>query len=103
MKFYYVYILKCADGTFYTGLTSNLDRRINQHNDGIYKNAYTYLRIPVVLLFYEHFTDVHQAIYFEKKIKKWSNSKKYALINGDYDLLKLLSECRNVSNSKFKQ
>ena len=48
------------------------------------------------------FTDVIQAILFEKQIKGWSRAKKQALIDGDFDCLQILSECRNFTHSKFK-
>ena len=99
MKFYYIYILKCADGLLYTGFTNDLGRRFNEHQEGMNKSAFTYKRRPVELIFSETFNDVHQAIYFEKKIKKWSAAKKLALANGEFDKLKLLSQCRNESHA----
>ncbi|HET8887232.1 MAG TPA: GIY-YIG nuclease family protein [Salinimicrobium sp.] len=103
MKFYYVYILRCFDNSFYTGITSNLERRMNEHNAGKYKNAYTHNRRPLKLEFYQDFLDPTQAIYFEKKIKKWSRAKKEALIKGDFDKLPLLSQCRNETHFKNKK
>lgn len=102
MKFYYVYILRCNDNSLYTGITSDLERRIMEHNAGKYPEAYTFKRKPVTLVFYQDFTDPNQAIYFEKKLKKWSKAKKEALINGDFDLLQTLAECRNATNSDYK-
>ncbi|MCF6214192.1 MAG: GIY-YIG nuclease family protein [Flavobacteriaceae bacterium] len=102
MKFYYVYILECTDGYLYTGITNNLERRIVEHKKGLNKNCYTYKRRPLNLIFQQEFNDVIQAIYFEKKIKKWSGKKKLALANDDYDLLQILSKCRNFTHSKFK-
>ncbi|OYU79103.1 MAG: hypothetical protein CFE23_15710 [Flavobacterium sp. BFFFF1] len=101
MKFYYVYILRCKDGSLYTGITNDLERRTNEHNDGKLKNAYTFTRRPVSLEFYQEFTDPLQAIYFEKKLKKWSKVKKEALIKGDFDMIQTLSECRNASHSDY--
>ncbi|WP_038531780.1 GIY-YIG nuclease family protein [Formosa agariphila] len=102
MKQYYVYILKCNDGTYYTGFTSNLEERIQNHNSGKYKDAYTFKRRPVLLVFYESFFEPNQAIMFEKQIKKWSKSKKEALISGEFDRLQALAECRNATHSKYK-
>jgi putative endonuclease len=96
MKFYYVYILKCADNTFYTGLTSNIDKRLQEHKDGKHKNSYTYSRRPLTLEFFAEFSTVQQAITVEKQIKKWSQKKKLALIKGDYDSLP------NLAKKKFK-
>lgn len=60
-------------------------------------DAYTYKRRPLTLAFYQEFNDVLQAIYFEKKIKGWTRLKKQALTNGDFDMLQILSECRNAT------
>ena len=98
---YYVYILKCSDNSYYTGITNNLDKRVNQHNFGKNRNAYTYKRRPVNVAFYECFLDVLQAIYFEKKLKGWTRTKKEALINGDFDMLQILAECRNATHYKY--
>jgi len=103
MKFYYVYILRCADNSLYTGITSNIERRIIEHNEGKYPEAYTFKKRPVTLVFYQDFTEPNQAIYFEKKLKKWSKAKKEALIKGDFDLLQTLAECRNATNSDYKE
>jgi len=98
MKFYYVYILKCNDNSLYVGITSDIERRVIEHNAGKYPEAYTHSRRPVTLVFYQDFTDPNQAILFEKKIKKWSRQKKQALIDENYDELQRLSECRNETN-----
>ena len=101
MKFYYVYILRCSDDSLYTGITNDLERRLNEHNDGMLPNAYTYKKRPVVLEFYQEFTEPNQAIYFEKKLKKWSKVKKEALIKDDFDLLQTLAGCRNATHSDY--
>lgn len=85
----------------YTGITNNLERRFVEHVSGLIKSCYTYSRRHIELVFYQSFSDVNQAIMFEKKIKKWSKSKKEALINNNLHLLKSLSECKNETNSKF--
>ncbi|MFL9831974.1 GIY-YIG nuclease family protein [Flavobacterium sp. ST-87] len=102
MKFYYVYILKCNDDSLYVGVTSDIERRLMEHNEGKYPEAYTHSRRPVELTFYQEFTEPNQAIEFEKKVKKWSRSKKQALIDGDFDSLQNLSECRNATHHKYK-
>jgi len=56
----------------------------------------------VELIFHQEFNDVEQAIYFEKKIKKWSAQKKRALANEDSEMLQILAECRNMTHSKYK-
>lgn len=87
MKQSYVYILKCSDNTYYTGVTSKLTQRMFQHNSGYFPDCYTFIRRPLQLVFYCEFTDINLAIEKEKQIKKWSIAKKKALINGDYDAL----------------
>ena len=101
MKTYYVYILKCSDNLLYTGITNNVERRFNEHQKGLNKSCFTFNRRPLELIFYQVFNDVEQAIYFEKKIKKWSSKKKLALANEDFDMLEILSECRNVTHHKY--
>jgi len=101
MKTYYVYILKCSDGLTYTGITNDISRRFEEHQKGLNKNCFTYKRRPLELIFHQVFNDVKQAIYFEKKIKKWSGKKKLALANEDFDMIQILAECRNASHSKY--
>ena len=92
MKFSYVYILVCADNTYYTGVTSNLDKRLKEHKSGKYKTSYTFRRRPVELVYYKKFSNIETAFEKEKQIKKWSRTKKKALINGDYNLLRIRSK-----------
>ncbi len=101
MKSYFVYILKCSDGLTYTGFSNNISRRIEEHQNGLNKNCFTFKRRPLELIFCQEFNEVNQAIYFEKKIKNWSNKKKMALANGDFDMLQILAECRNATHSKY--
>ena len=91
MKLYYVYIVECSDNSFYVGISSNLEKRLVQHNIGIKKDAYTYSRRPVTLKWVEAFTDPQKAITVEKQIKGWSRRKKIALIEADWDKLVLYS------------
>ncbi len=95
MKQSYVYILRCSDNSYYTGVTSKLSQRLFQHESGFYPDCYTFARRPIVLVFYCEFTDINIAIEKEKQIKKWSKAKKEALINGDFDLLV------NLAKKKF--
>ncbi|REC47135.1 MULTISPECIES: GIY-YIG nuclease family protein [Chryseobacterium] len=94
MKIYYVYIVKCSDNSYYTGFTNDLEKRINEHNDGLNSESYTYTRKPVELVFYYEFNDVNQAIGFEKQIKGCSRKKKEAIINDNWELLPELSKNR---------
>jgi len=93
MKDYFVYILKCADGSYYTGVTSILEQRINQHNSGLIK-GYTSSRLPVRLVYSNRFRNTTDAITAEKQIKGWSRAKKQALINGDFDRLVQLAKSK---------
>lgn len=102
MKTYYVYILKCSDDLLYTGITNNIERRFEEHQRGLNKSCFTFRRRPLELIFKQVFNDVEQAIYFEKKIKKWRSKKKLALANKDFDMLEILSECRNTTHHKYK-
>ena len=102
MKLYYVYILQCADGLTYTGVTNNVERRFNEHQIGLNKNCFTYKRRPLKLLFFQEFNDINQAIGFEKKIKNWSAKKKFALASGKFDILQILAECRNATHHQYK-
>ncbi len=87
MKYYTVYILECKDESFYVGITSNLDKRIVEHNSGKDKTAFTYKRRPVTLKWFQHFTTPVEAIKFEKQLKGWSRTKKLALIEEDWERL----------------
>ena len=84
MKTYYVYILLCSDKTFYTGMTNDLERRINQHKSGYKKDGYTFERRPLKLVWNLQCTNPTEAIKIEKQIKGWSHRKKQALINENW-------------------
>jgi putative endonuclease len=94
MKQSYVYILKCSDGSYYTGVTANITKRVYEHQVGYYPDCYTKSKRPIELVFYCEFTDINLAIDKEKQIKKWSRLKKEALINGDFDALVNLAKKR---------
>ncbi|HET9030529.1 MAG TPA: GIY-YIG nuclease family protein [Candidatus Aquilonibacter sp.] len=85
MKRYYVYMLKCSDGSFYVGVTSAIEVRIAQHQTGWNPRCYTHERRPVKLVHVSEFIDVHQAIAWEKQLKGWSRKKKIALMMGDFE------------------
>ena len=94
-----MYILKCSDGTYYTGSTIDLIRRLNQHNIGEGAN-HTANRLPVVLVYVEVYVDIKKAFWREKQIQGWSRKKKEALMKGFPDELKKLAECMNQSHSR---
>jgi len=87
----YVYIVRCQDGSFYTGSTrGSLEDRVNQHNAGSY-GGYTATRRPVRLVYSDYFDRITDAVSAERQIKGWSRAKKEALARGDFDALKALS------------
>ncbi|MFD1629031.1 GIY-YIG nuclease family protein [Pseudopedobacter beijingensis] len=102
MKYYYVYILKCIDNSYYTGVTNNIERRMYEHLTGENTTCYTYKRRPITLVFCEEFNDINQVIAFEKQVKGWSRKKKEAIILGNWDKLKYLATCRNSSHYSNK-
>ena len=87
----YIYILECADGSYYTGSTRDITRRLAQHQNGEGAN-YTRKRLPVTLVFQEEYERIDDAYYREKQVQGWSRKKKQALINGDFDKLQELSK-----------
>jgi len=92
MKKYTVYILECSDGKYYTGITNDIIRRLEEHTSGKDVRAFTYNRRPVKLVFTNEFLDPGQAIDFEKQVKGWSRRKKLAIIKGNWHLLPDLSK-----------
>ncbi len=86
-----MYILVCADGSYYTGSTTNLDLRLQQHQSGEGAN-HTQKRLPVELVYYEEFDRIDEAFYREKQIQGWSRKKKEALINNKVHELPILSK-----------
>lgn len=97
MKRYFVYIVECADGYYYTGITNNVERRLSEHNNGLDSSSYTYSRRPVILVFQYAFNNPKQAIAFEKQVKGWSRKKKEAIINNRWELLVELSKSKRTS------
>ncbi len=87
----YMYILLCADGSYYTGSTIDLNRRIEQHQNGEGAN-HTKKRLPVTLLYHEEYSRIDQAFNREKQVQGWSRIKKEALIEGSSNLLPELAK-----------
>jgi putative endonuclease len=100
MKSLYVYILKCADNSYYTGVTNNLNRRLIEHNEGYNVECYTFSRRPVTLVYFQIFNSPQQAIELEKKIKGWSKAKKEALISENWEKLHELAICKNLTSNE---
>jgi len=101
IKYLYVYIVKCNDGTYYTGVTNNVDKRLVEHNKGKNTESYTHSRRPLELVFCELFTNYNLAIEWETRIKKWSVKKKEALINSDWQKLVEEAKCKNLSSHEI--
>ena len=93
----YMYILECADGSYDTGSTWDLERRLWEHQNGLGAN-HTAKRLPVTLLYREECERIEDAYTREKQIQGWSRKKKQALMAGDMNQIHRLVECRNESH-----
>ena len=91
MNDFYVYILKCNDGFYYTGHTDNIEQRMSEHHLNQFK-CYTSSRLPVKILFMQIFGTRDEAFNAERQIKKWSRQKKEALIAGDWQKISFLAK-----------
>ncbi|TPG13716.1 GIY-YIG nuclease family protein [Sphingomonas oligophenolica] len=99
---FWAYILRCADDSFYTGHTDNLETRIGAHHLGI-GCAHTRKRRPVTLVWCQEFPSRMESLESERRIKGWSRAKKQALIDGDWDRLSLLArnrQCPSTSSGR---
>jgi putative endonuclease len=92
MKTYYIYILQCSDGSYYTGVTNDVEKRFYEHQEGLIEGCYTHNKRPVKLMYVEDFIDIVEAISREKQIKGWTRKKKEALIAKDFEKLVGLSK-----------
>jgi predicted GIY-YIG superfamily endonuclease len=90
---YYVYILRCADGSYYVGYAQALDQRLKAHSDGR-AAPYTARRLPVHLVYSEKHETIESARRRELQLKRWSRRKKEALLGGDVPGLKKMSKRR---------
>ncbi|MBK7145565.1 MAG: tRNA adenosine(34) deaminase TadA [Xanthomonadales bacterium] len=88
---FHVYILHCADGSYYTGHTDNLEARFGQHVAGADPHCHTFSRRPLQLVFSESFSTREEALVAERRIKGWRREKKDALIARRFDLLPALA------------
>lgn len=80
---FWVYILRCADGSYYTGHTDNLEKRLCQHQAGEYE-GYTVTRLPVVLAWSQECATREEALSAERQVKGWGRKKKEAMMCGDW-------------------
>ncbi len=87
---FWLYILRCADGSYYIGHTEDLEKRFAQHNLGAV-SSYTHKRRPLTLVFSEQFSRREEALARERQIKGWSRAKKEALIKGNWTRLRELA------------
>ena len=89
-----LYILRCADGKLYTGLTRReIEERVSEHQQGL--SAFTKTRLPVQLIFSEHYALITDAIEAERRIKGWSRVKKLAYVAGDFRRLSAFAQRRS--------
>jgi len=90
----WVYILKCNDGSFYTGSHRGSDvyTRLAEHQTGKHPDSYTYKRRPVELVYTEEYSNFSEGARRERQIKGWSRKKKLALIEGNSNTLPDLSQ-----------
>ena len=86
-----MYILKCADGSYYTGSTRNIQTRLQQHETGK-GSKYTSTRLPIELVCLEEYKRIDEAYAREKQVQGWSRKKKEALVNNEYGKLPDLSK-----------
>ena len=89
---YFVYILRCSDGSYYTGVTNNWELRVSQHKGGSDPTCYTFRRRPLECVYVASFPEVFDAIAFEKQVKRWSRKKKETFIRGEYEKLPALAK-----------
>ncbi|MDP2807213.1 MAG: GIY-YIG nuclease family protein [bacterium] len=87
----YMYILECDDGSYYTGSTVLLEKRLREHQNGLGAN-HTKKRLPVKLVYYEEYHWVATAFYREKQVQGWNRAKKVALITGTIEELPKLAK-----------
>jgi len=97
----WMYILECADGSYYVGSTKNIDQRMTQHLSGL-GSRYTAGRLPVKLVYSEEYERISDAYSREKQVQNWRRAKREALINGDYDKLPPLAKKKFKRNKELQ-
>ena len=100
VKSFVVYMLLCADGSFYIGSTTDLDVRIAWHNEATDPFCYTFSRLPVLLVWSETFSDWSEALTRERQVKGWSRAKKLALVEGDWGEIQRLARPKTGRSTK---
>lgn len=95
MQNFFVYILKCSDGSYYVGHTDDIERRFTEHQNGDFE-GYTAARLPVELVFLQAFQTRDEAFVVERRIKDWNRRKKEALIAENW------AELQEAAKKKFR-
>jgi putative endonuclease len=80
---FWIYILQCADGSYYTGHTDNLEKRIREHDFGTFE-CYTKTRLPIKLVYQQACQTREECLRAEQRVKGWSRAKKAAMVRGDW-------------------
>jgi predicted GIY-YIG superfamily endonuclease len=88
---FWVYILQCADNSYYTGHTDSLEKRIGEHQTGT-SHGYTSHRLPVKYVWSQECTSREEALTAELQVKSWSRKKKEAMIRGDWNEVSALAK-----------
>ena len=96
----YMYILQCRNWYYYVGSTSDLKKRLKEHQDGIGAN-FTRKYSPVKLVYYEEYERIEDAFEREKQVQRWSRKKKEALIYGFHSDLNLYASCKNLTHFRY--
>jgi len=100
---FWVYILQCADDSYYTGHTDNLEKRIAEHHAGAITTCYTHKRRPLQLVFSQDFPTREEALASEQQIKGWGRKKKEAMMRGDWAEVSRLAKSKSTNSSTESQ
>ena len=101
---YIVYILECSGGSYYTGSTDDMNKRLWQHQQGVEPSSYTFSRRPVKLVWASEETQhYYDALRWERQIKGWSRAKKQALICGRFDVIHEIVKAERKKREKTKK
>jgi putative endonuclease len=94
-----MYILECSNGSYYTGSTKDLKKRLWEHENGLGAN-HTKKYGPVTLVYFEKYVRVDDAFYREKQVQGWTHAKKKAMIEKNAIDIRALAECQNETSHK---
>ncbi len=99
---FWVYVLGCADRSYYTGHTDDLEKRMMEHETGEIE-CYTSTRLPVKLIFADEFPTREEALARERQIKGWSRKKKEAMMRGDWAEVSRLAHGKGRSKGALRR